>query len=262
MTCRSAFLALALVACQVVSTPADAQDAPAKYEDLIDDAVHEFQLGNFIEARTLFEHAHKERPNARTLRGLGFCAFELHHYGQAVRELEAALRDDRLPLTADQQADVRATLDKAQRYVGSLIIELEPAGANLTVDGQATISGEMLVDIGEHVIAASAAGHLPREQRVTVTGGQRVRVRVKLSPDPLSPQNVAASQPASTQPAAAPSASRSKSVFEQWWFWTLAGVAVSGIAVGTIIAVSDQPASPSEGNSGSTGVILHPPGAK
>jgi hypothetical protein len=264
MTRRSVVWALALVVCPVVSTPADAQQAQAgttdTYESLIDEAVHEFQLGNFIEARTLFEHAHAQRPNARTLRGLGFCAFELKHYTQAVLELETALADSRLPLTADQRDDVRVTLDKAQRYVGSLILEVEPTSAELTVDGQAASPGDLHVDIGEHVIAASASGYRPREQRVTISGGQRVRVRLQLSGDPLAPERVAAAQPPPATAKPTPHQSpHSGGVFEQWWFWTLAGVAVSGIAVATIIAVSDQPAPPSEATFSSTGLTLHPP---
>lgn len=53
MTHRSAVRVLGLVFCQIVSAPAAANEQTADaYDELIDDAVREWKLGNFLEARS------------------------------------------------------------------------------------------------------------------------------------------------------------------------------------------------------------------
>ncbi|MEY4512912.1 MAG: hypothetical protein RLZZ450_5034 [Pseudomonadota bacterium] len=49
------------------------------YRETIAEALIEYEAHNYLEARTLFERAHKLYPNARTLRGLAVVAFELRN---------------------------------------------------------------------------------------------------------------------------------------------------------------------------------------
>src|SRR5215510_11512113 len=77
------------------------QAQSSEFDSLIGEAVREFAAENFVEARSLFERAHALEPNARTLRALGLCAFELKQYTQAASELDAALKDLRKPLTPE-----------------------------------------------------------------------------------------------------------------------------------------------------------------
>ena len=46
------------------------------YSKALASAMAEYELGNWTEARALFEQAHELNPNARTLRAIGLCAFE------------------------------------------------------------------------------------------------------------------------------------------------------------------------------------------
>jgi hypothetical protein len=168
-------LSVVLALCLWTPAAAYAQGAAdGDYRSLVREALAEYAAGNFLEARTLFERAHALRPSARTLRGLGLVAYELKHYVQAIRELHAALASDANPLTAAQTQEARAAVEKASRFVGTLVLSAKPVHAELRIDGQRVARGEHGLDAGDHRVAAEAKGHRSVEQTVTLRGGQRL----------------------------------------------------------------------------------------
>jgi opacity protein-like surface antigen len=185
-------LAAALCAAQAASAqaPADsaAQNTAANdqaYRVTIDDAVREFDAGHWEEARALFKRANELSPNARTLRGMGMAAFELRMYVQAIRELDAALRETRKPLAGEMRASVEQLKVKAREFVGRVQLVLEPPEAKVLVDGkepQLEPDGTVLLDVGTHVIAATADGYKSTNLRLGVEGGMDEAVRVPLEP--------------------------------------------------------------------------------
>lgn len=240
--------------------------ADQSYDELIQEAVREFDAANYVEARVLFERAAQIKPNARTSRALGYCDYELKHYVDAVRELTAALEDTRNPLTPKQRADVQITLEKAKRFIGQLVLETQPPDATILLDGRPATGRKWTLDAGDHVLAASAPGYRSSDLRVSVAAGKETQTRLQLSPVEVSPEQVARGaepaggpfglQPVAASPADAPRDSDSGSVLTKWWFWTAVGVVVvAGATVGTVLLL-DQPDKP---NAGSSGVILHPP---
>lgn len=251
-----------LIVVLLVAGAAGASAQASSYEDLVREAVSEFERGNFIEARTLFEQAHAQKPSARTLRGLGLTSYELKHYVQAINELQAATTDTRNPLDAKKLAEANEVIVKAKRYVATLVLEVTPSEAAVTIDGRAVEVRQIALDAGEHAIAARAQGYRENEQHVTLTGGQTVTLHLDLAPLELSPTQVAAASPAAApaQPVTSDRAADDGggSVLEKWWFWTAAGVIVAGAAVGTAIALSGgtETAAP---NTGTTHVKLNPP---
>lgn len=155
------------------------------YGELIDGAVEEFTRGRFEEARTLFERAHAVQPNARALRGLGMCDFNLRAYARATYELEAALDSSLQPLDADLRAQVEALLLRAQPFVARITLRLSPADAALTVDHVAGLrdrEGRLLLDLGAHVVQLEARGHLPREQALTLRSGGPATLELAAQP--------------------------------------------------------------------------------
>src|SRR5262245_44709083 len=80
--------------------------APSDYDALLEQAVRASAEKRFLEARELFGRAHALSPSARTLRALGIVSVALADYTSAKRELEAALSDEVLPLTAEQRQEV------------------------------------------------------------------------------------------------------------------------------------------------------------
>jgi hypothetical protein len=178
---RAALAALLCAPCHVRAQSADEQ----AYRQTTDEAVREFDAGHWEEARALFKRAHEISPSARTLRGMGMAAFEMRMYVQAIRELDASLREPRKPLDADLRTQVQQLIAKARGFVGHVKLVLEPAEAKPLIDGREPESepdGSVFLDVGTHVISATAEGHKPTNLRLRVEGGMDQAVRVALEP--------------------------------------------------------------------------------
>jgi hypothetical protein len=235
-----AVLLLASSFAQSVCAQADAHGA--EYTRLIHDALQEYDAGHWEEARALFARAHVLSPSARTFRALGNADFELRHYVAAVRELEAALQEARNPLSAAQRAEAHKALERARSYVGHVRVEVEPAGAELLLDGHPVEGDELTLDPGDYVLVARAQGRHDGEARFTVQGGETSTVTLHLPVDlgvRGAPESRAPAAPlARTATRDEPSAERSGSVFTRWWFWTAAGLVIAGGVTAAVIASS------------------------
>ncbi len=170
----------------LISAPslATAQDeGEGAYKELIEQALTEFKLKNWPEARALFRRAHELNPNARTLRGLGVVSFEMRDYKQAVRQLSQALVDTRQPLTDAQRSECEGLLGRARAFVGSYDLRLTPATAKVTLDGSPVVrdqDGLLLVPLGEHTLRATAEQHQDATLRIQVMGGERGELELTL----------------------------------------------------------------------------------
>lgn len=204
---RSIFGLLVLGALMCAPLAVHAQAAAADeqlYRTTIDDAVREFAAGHWEEARALFKRAHELSPNARTLRGMGMAAFELRMYVQAIRELDAALRETRKPLEGEMRVSVQQLKEKAREFVGRVQLVLEPPEAKVLIDGkepQLEPDGTLLLDLGTHVISATANGYKPTNMRLNVEGGMDEALRVPLEPLLAVQAGVPAIDPDHPQPA-------------------------------------------------------------
>lgn len=158
-----------------------------EYRRKIAQAVSEFDAGNWAEARALFTQAHALDPNARTLRGMGMCAFEMRAYAEAIETLEASLAERRRPLTRRQRRSVEALLARARSFIGVYRVHVERADATLTVDDAAPTleaDGSIVLPLGEHVFEARRDGYLTERRRVEVRGGEQLEVSLALQPEP------------------------------------------------------------------------------
>ena len=167
------------------SGPTSAAADPA-YARAIASALEEFERGNWVEARVYFQQAHVLRPSARTLRGLGAACYESRSYVEAIDYLERALASAVQPLTPAMRTAAKRLLEQARQFVMHVKIELEPAHAELRVDGSpATLSGDgLILDPGEHELWAFAPGFEALHRRITATGGNEALVRMALSVAP------------------------------------------------------------------------------
>ncbi len=186
----------------------------SQYDALIGEALLEYNAQNWAEAYSLFQKAHEASPNARTLRGLGVTSFELRQYPRAIAELSAALRHPNRPLSAAQRVETERLLERIARLAGTLVVTLEPAGAELSIDNEPTAEREITVPVGTVTLLASAPGYQTQRRVVTVTGGQRQPVEIRLSladqpaavhapPAPPQPPHVTP-EPSASAPAKAP----------------------------------------------------------
>ncbi len=158
-----------------------ATDKP--YRELIEAALHEYQLANWDEAIALFQRAHAMNPGARTLNGIGKAAYENRQYVLAITYLRQALQETRHPVTAKQRAELTDLIRRAEAFVVHFTLDLDPADATLQVDSMpATLTSEheLLMDPGEHELVASNPGRENVVRRVRAVVGQRERLTIAL----------------------------------------------------------------------------------
>jgi tetratricopeptide (TPR) repeat protein len=170
---------------------AAAQDAAdARYREVIEDAVLRSRAGQLQEALALFLEAHRLRPSARTLRGIGLVRFSLADYAGAIDALEDSLADTRRPLDEEARAEVEGVLEEARRFVARLTLRVTPEGATVTVDGapRSVADAPLLLNPGRHeVVVQGRDGHV--EQRtVVVEGGAARTLRIALPVRPTPPE--------------------------------------------------------------------------
>lgn len=197
---------LAVWVCAANTTGVQAEDrsASASYRTSIEQAVREFGLGNYAEARALFRKAHGISPNARTWRGMGMAAFELKMYVDALRELAGALDNKVRPLTDEQRVQLQSLLDQSRAFVGRYQVVLQPARAHASVDGQDALfdaGNVLLLGLGDHVVSAVAEGYQEVQVPLHVDGGEDLVLRVELAADGVAAAAMAAT-PSPTQPPA------------------------------------------------------------
>jgi hypothetical protein len=164
---------------------ADATEKP-EYKQAVEQALEEYRLGHFEEARSLFERAYDIDANARTLRGLGMVEFELRHYVRATELLEQSLASTKKPLTDDQRKSVEQLLARTRQFVANYAVKVEPSRKDIAVelDGkpiELSNEGKLSIEAGEHTLRISGGPELTsRELKLDVKGGEEQTLRIEL----------------------------------------------------------------------------------
>lgn len=203
-------LGYALLACAVLlGTPSalHADDAEARYQTTVEQAVREFGLNNWAEARALFRRAHALSPSARTWRGMGMAAYELKMYVEALRELTAALVDANRSLTEEQRGQVQSLIDQSRAYVGRYHVVLEPSTARPRVDGQEALfdpGNVLLLSLGDHELTATAEGYQNLRLPLRVEGGEDSTLQLTLVTATAAPTALASAAAPAPLPPPAP----------------------------------------------------------
>jgi hypothetical protein len=181
VVCSTLFLQVAR-ADRMTEPAADVADDPA-YRKAIKEGLAEYLALHFEEARSLFRRAHRISPNARTFRGIGMTSFELRDYVAAVRNLSAALKDNRKPLSSEQRKHAQDLLDRSRMLVDVYTLTVSPRDARVLIDGRAPEldgDGMLLLGVGLHNLEASAPGMTIRSLPINVRGGERKELSVTL----------------------------------------------------------------------------------
>jgi tetratricopeptide (TPR) repeat protein len=240
-------LMVGLACAQVQPVRAQAAAAPANaeqnYDELIRQAVTEFSLGHWTEAKVFFARAHARNPNARTLRGLGLSCYEARSYVEAIGYMEQALASQSQPLTPAMREDLTRLLGQSKQFVSRAVIEVEPPTAGLVLDQkplQRAADGSVLLDPGEHELTVKAEGYEVAHRSLTAEGGNPVSLRVELRALPgevaTRPELMAPpSATASAEPRPARGVEREESILP----WVIVGVGGAvAIAGGVFVGVA------------------------
>jgi len=156
--------------------------ANSEYDRVLKEALDEFGRGNWVEARTLFERAHRMEPSARTLRAIGLASFEEKRYVVALGALRESLAMPVKPLTAKQRREVEEAIRRAESFVVQYTLELSPEDAQVLIDGAPAVivDGKLQLDPGGHELTVSAEGHENVERRIVANSGGESVLRVRL----------------------------------------------------------------------------------
>lgn len=211
-----------------------ASDGGRAYQATIQQALDEYALEHWEEARTLFAKAHVLAPSARTWRGLGMVEFELRNYPACVEDLERALTAEVKPLEGPLRAETEALLERAREFVGRVVLSLHPplTTFSLLVDG-ASVSVQpsgLHLAVGDHVLEVRADGFLPAKRTLHLMEGRVEQVRLDLLPDEREPARTAS--PVDTK----------RPLYKNPWLWTgVAVVLVGAAATVTGVLLSRDP---------------------
>jgi hypothetical protein len=204
------------------STGLQAQE-PASYEAVIRDALEEFGRQHHLEAYALFSQAHQLQPNARTLRGMAACSFELRKYARALTEIRAALEEQHKPLDPTQRKEALELIRRAEQFVGRVQLELEPADAQASIDGIPVDAAQLQeLDAGTHALRVRRDQYETEDRRLEIVGGQAETLRITLYPFGTAAPAVAAA-PAAGVPAAQPPEPPANEPRGRLWTWVALG---------------------------------------
>ena len=215
----------------------------AEYKRAIGRGIQEFDLGNYPEARAAFSEAHKIFPNARTYRVLGLVAYELRSYSECIEHLSSALSSKEKPLAGELRKSTEELLERTQKLVGHVHFELTPATASVLLNGVSVELGEerkLTLEVGDHLLEMRAEGYLPERQKLSVRGGEQLRVAVELRPsEPLATQQSPSAVVLMPQPTPASGADRDgeRRWYKSPWLWTAVAVVMVGAGVGVGLAL-------------------------
>jgi hypothetical protein len=169
---------------RVRAEPNAASDsAGPEYKQLVQQALHEYELGNFSEAKVFFSQAHTLLPTARTLRGLGMCAYELRNYVESIGYFEQALSSKQRPLTVPMNQEVSRLLSQARSFVTRLTLQLQPSNAQLRVDTRPVspgADGSVLLDPGTHELSVEAPEYESSTHTIRTNGAEALSLSVAL----------------------------------------------------------------------------------
>ena len=243
-TCFALGLALALPAAAQPLPPGPAPAADVETARRYFEAgVASMARGNFAEAVNALESSARLRRTASVALNLGLSLHRLGRLVEARSRLQEFVETASPAQHAQHDAEVGRTLAEIGRRVGRVeVAALVPANAAVTVDGRAVVldaANQSVVDPGDHVVRAVAAGFTAFERPVHVAEGGVASVRVVLVDGraDVTPAPVAG-----------------RSVLTRWWFWTAAAVVVAGATAGIVLATSSPDPDPVPG--GTTGRVL------
>lgn len=186
-------------------------------------------------------------------------AIALAHVGRVVEASEtfrALARDPSAP--AELRASAERGVTELAPRIGRITIELVGAAEGVSVSMDETEVDASLLGIaipsdpGDHVIDARRDGSVVASARVHLVAAASERVELEVPADAptrdvatLAPSAAVQGMPVD-EPILDPTPPPRHEVYEEWWLWTLVGVAVvgAGVGIGVGVAVTSSPSLP------------------
>ncbi len=201
--CRSAVFVTGLIAAAVLTgRPARAQSlspssspAPARAGATLaapsGDVRQDIEAGRQYEADKdygsawlRFSRAYDATRDATLLVDMATCEKATQQYARAARHLEQAFARSPQGLTSPEAIEAHELYNTLLPSLGHVRVSVDPPGATVAVDdvlvGQAPLSGDVLIDPGDHRVRVTKAGYTEFTTLLAVPGGTQKLLDVKL----------------------------------------------------------------------------------
>jgi hypothetical protein len=130
---------------------------------------------NTLAALAEFEAAYRQYPSAAALQNIALCQKQLYRYIESRESLARLLREHGGELSPADRSSVEQAMAELGALVGSVRLSVVPQNAEIVLDGRVLSPVELqqpvIVDVGEHRIAASAPGFAPAFRSFRIAGG-------------------------------------------------------------------------------------------
>jgi hypothetical protein len=140
--------------------------------------------GDFSGAVSKYQQAYDLSKDARLLFDMAVAEKSLHAYARMEKHLEQYLREAGSTATAEDKAAVDTALGAIKNLVGSVTLDVAPAGATVSIDGQAAgkapLDGPLMLDLGTHTLLVEADDFEPSTQTFEVQGGATRSLHISL----------------------------------------------------------------------------------
>jgi hypothetical protein len=141
--------------------------------------------GNYEAARIAFQQAYALKPHASVLRNLGQAELKTGHFLEAARHLSTFVRDTTYGNGVEREAAGKSLL-QAEAKVGKIIIHLDVAGADVTVDGElagrSPITDPFYAEPGERLIRIAKEGFETYARPEVIEAGRTTQLNIALEP--------------------------------------------------------------------------------
>jgi hypothetical protein len=146
-----------------------------------------YQDTNYPGALAEFEAAYAAKPGPGSLQNVALCQKALFRYREAAATLEELLKAHESELSEGETKAVTEAISELRGLVGSIVVNVEPSEAKVTLDGRAVSHSELRagvdVNVGEHTLVADLAGYARLSRVVRVASGQKqLPIELKLRP--------------------------------------------------------------------------------
>jgi len=143
-----------------------------------------FHEGSFDAALAEFRKAYSLAPSYRVLYNIAQVQFELHDHVEALKTFRQYLQEGGADIPPDRRAQVEGEVQKLERRVSLVEIVVDVDGAQILLDdvpvGTSPLRLPVMVNAGNRRITATKPGRVTTARALTVAGGDRVTVELKL----------------------------------------------------------------------------------
>ena len=238
MWVRFASSGLALLLTLTLGAVTHAQDDRERARAEFQRGVEAFGRDDFQVALDAFQEAYRLAPHPAVRVNIANCYERLNRPLEALFHFEHFLSEAERP-TAQQRREVQSAIDRLERLVGHIQLQITPDGAMATLDGgetrRAPVVQPVRVTAGSHTLEVRMDGYATHRQTIEVQGGQTARIAVRLDRATVAS--------AATEPAAA-------TVTEPAPETTTETTAVATTETTITTTVPEEPVQPAEGGGG------------